>query len=158
MSNACLNSSSAFLGKRRHLRVPLCQKNWLGKTKDLLLGEQGHFLWPYRLIRMETAPISAWIANQRKASSLKSVVKMVSTSAVRVLKVRESDRICYFGVIVIVCTLKCMVLRRHYRCCKMDTVLWLKWDCLICRKCNKLYVKFYLHYFKCFSSDDGWLK
>lgn len=68
---------------------------------------------------METAPISAWIANQRKALSLKSVVKMVSTSVVRVLKVRESDRICYFGVIVIVRTLsayvKCMVLRSNLK-------------------------------------------
>ena len=38
---------------------------------------------------METAAKWAWRANQRRASSLKSAVRMVFTSAVRALKVRE---------------------------------------------------------------------
>lgn len=91
VGDVCLRSLTAFSGKRRQT-VPLYRKKCLWKTKDLLPGEPCVFLQPCCPARMEAAPTRAWTANRRKASSLRSAVKMVSTSAVRVLKVRGNER------------------------------------------------------------------
>lgn len=82
-----------YLAKRRLLKGTFYQAKWWEKTNYLQLEEHAPFWWLQHPTRMAAAGIMAWTANQKRASSLKSAVKMGSTFAVRALKVNGNNSV-----------------------------------------------------------------